>query len=94
MQFQHVRTEDGRAERVVYTYQLSRGHSEERNYGGAAEMTNLPSDITQEAKTVAAKISQKLSKHYSDPATVRQRAVYRVATRLLQTATESVENEE
>lgn len=34
MQVQHVRGGDGRAEKVVYTYQLSRGHSEERNYGG------------------------------------------------------------
>lgn len=87
MQVQHVRTEDGR-DRVVYTYQLSRGQSDERNYGGvkmsssfsklqcfclmcltseavwlgirAAEMTNFPSDITEEAKTVAAKINQKL----------------------------------
>ncbi len=85
MQVQHVRTEDGR-DRVVYTYQLSRGQTEERNYGGlrfflvflnyicliwiineavwlgirAAEMTNFPSKIIQEAKTVAAKINQKL----------------------------------
>ncbi|RXN11341.1 mutS -like protein [Labeo rohita] len=91
MQVQHVRTEDGRAERVVYTYQLTRGHSEERNYGiRAAEITSLPSDIIQEAKTVAATVGQKLwAKHYSDPATVRQKAVYRLATRLLQTARNS-----
>uniref|UniRef100_A0A8C2K8J9 MutS homolog 4 n=1 Tax=Cyprinus carpio TaxID=7962 RepID=A0A8C2K8J9_CYPCA len=88
MQVQHVRTEDGR-DRVVYTYQLSRGQSDERNYGiRAAEMTNFPSDITEEAKTVAAKINQKLW-HYSDPDTVKQRAVYRLATRLLQTARNS-----
>uniref|UniRef100_A0A672N9M0 MutS homolog 4 n=1 Tax=Sinocyclocheilus grahami TaxID=75366 RepID=A0A672N9M0_SINGR len=88
MQVQHVRTEDGR-DRVVYTYQLSRGQSDERNYGiRAAEITNFPSDIIEEAKTVAAKINQKLW-HYSDPDTVKQRAVYRQATRLLQTARNS-----
>ncbi|XP_073783842.1 mutS protein homolog 4 isoform X2 [Danio rerio] len=91
MQVQHIRTGDGRAERVVYTYQLSRGHSEERNYGiRAAEMTNLPLDIIQEAKTVADKINQKLwAKHHSDPATLKQRADYRLATRLVQTARNS-----
>ncbi|XP_048047633.1 mutS protein homolog 4 isoform X2 [Megalobrama amblycephala] len=91
MQVQHVRAEDGRAERVVYTYQLSQGHSEERNYGiRAAEMTNLPEEVIEEAKTIAAKISQKLwAKHYSDPATINQRANYRLATRLLQTARNS-----
>ncbi|XP_077094512.1 mutS protein homolog 4 isoform X1 [Siphateles boraxobius] len=91
MQVQHVRAGDGRAEKVVYTYQLSRGHSEERNYGiRAAEMTNLPPEVIQEAKTVAAKISQKLwAKHYSDPATRKQRADYRLATRLKQAARNS-----
>ncbi|KAK7141971.1 hypothetical protein R3I94_011613 [Phoxinus phoxinus] len=91
MQVQHVRAGDGRAEKVVYTYQLSRGHSEERNYGiRAAEMTNLPPEVIEEAKTIAATISQKLwAKHYSDPATRKQRADHRLATRLLQAARNS-----
>ncbi|XP_073725656.1 mutS protein homolog 4-like isoform X1 [Misgurnus anguillicaudatus] len=90
MQVQHVKKE-GKADSVVYTYLLSQGHSDERNYGiRAAEMTALPLDIIQEAKTVAEKINQRLwAKHYSDPATLRQRAVYRLGTRLLQTARNS-----
>ncbi|TNN42249.1 MutS 4 [Liparis tanakae] len=50
----------------------------------AAEMTALPSNIIQEAKMIASK-----AKHHSDPETQRQRAVYKLATRLLQTARNS-----
>ncbi|XP_039522600.1 mutS protein homolog 4 isoform X2 [Pimephales promelas] len=90
MQVQHVRGGDGRAENVVYTYQLTRGHSEERHYGiRAAEMTNLPPEVIQEAKAISAKISQNWAKYYSDPATRKQRADYRLATKLLQTARNS-----
>ncbi|KAA0711441.1 MutS protein -like protein 4 [Triplophysa tibetana] len=90
MQVQHIH-KDGRAESIVYTYLLSQGHSEERNYGiRAAEMTAIPTDIIQEAKTVGDKISQRLwAKHDSDSSTLRQRAVYRLSTRLLQTARNS-----
>ncbi|XP_031436382.1 mutS protein homolog 4 [Clupea harengus] len=89
MLVQHTRAED--AERVVYTYLLGSGQSEEKNYGiRAAEMTALPRTIIQEAKAVAGKVSQKLwAKHHSDFDTVRQRAVYHLATRLIQTARNS-----
>uniref|UniRef100_A0A673CD09 MutS homolog 4 n=1 Tax=Sphaeramia orbicularis TaxID=375764 RepID=A0A673CD09_9TELE len=91
MEVQHTRSGDTGAENVVYTYLLSRGRSEERHYGlRAAEMTALPSTIVQEAKTFASKISQQLlAKHHSDPETLVQRAVYHLATRLLQTARNS-----
>ncbi|XP_034531708.1 mutS protein homolog 4 isoform X2 [Notolabrus celidotus] len=91
MEVQHIRSGDTGAEGVVYTFLLNRGCSEERHYGlRAAEMTALPSDIIQEAKTVASKVSQQLlAKHQSDPETLRQRAVYHLATRLLQTARNS-----
>ncbi|XP_044079862.1 mutS protein homolog 4 isoform X2 [Siniperca chuatsi] len=91
MEVQHTRTGDTGAESVVYTYLLNRGCSEERHYGlRAAEMTALPSNIIQEAKTIASKVrKQLLAKHHSDPETQRQRAVYHLATRLLQTARNS-----
>ncbi|KAM9842952.1 mutS protein homolog 4 [Aulostomus maculatus] len=91
MEVQHTRSGETGAEGVVYTHSLSRGCSEERHYGlRAAEMTSLPSGIVQEAKMIASKVSQQLSaKHQSDPETERQRAVYRLATRLLQTARNS-----
>uniref|UniRef100_A0A7N6AI53 DNA mismatch repair protein n=1 Tax=Anabas testudineus TaxID=64144 RepID=A0A7N6AI53_ANATE len=91
LEVQHTRSNDTGAESVVYTYLLKRGCSEDRNYGlRAAEMTSLPSTIIQEAKTVASKVSQQLlAKHHSDPENQRQRAVYHLATRLLQTARNS-----
>ncbi|CAB1335221.1 unnamed protein product [Coregonus sp. 'balchen'] len=91
MEVQHTRTGDTGTESVFYTFLLSRGSSEERNYGlRAAEMTALPTTIIQEAKAISSKISQQLlAKHHSDPETQRQRAVYHLATRLLQTARNS-----
>ncbi|XP_019204363.1 mutS protein homolog 4 isoform X3 [Oreochromis niloticus] len=91
MQVQHTRSGDTGAESVVYTYLLNRGSSEERHYGlRAAEMTALPSSIIQEATTIASKVSQQfLARHHTDPETQRQRAVYHLSTRLLQTARNS-----
>ncbi|XP_039992286.1 mutS protein homolog 4 isoform X3 [Xiphias gladius] len=91
MEVQHTRSGDTGAESVVYTYLLNRGCSEERHYGlRAAEMTALPSTLIQEAKIIASNVRQQLlAKHHSDPETQRQRAVYRLATRLLQAARNS-----
>uniref|UniRef100_A0A3Q3E6L5 MutS homolog 4 n=1 Tax=Labrus bergylta TaxID=56723 RepID=A0A3Q3E6L5_9LABR len=91
MEVQHTRSADSGAESVVYTFLLNRGCSEERHYGlRAAEMTALPSDIIQEAKTIASKVSEQLlAKQQSDPETQRQRVVYHLATRLLLTARNS-----
>ncbi|XP_062863717.1 mutS protein homolog 4 [Trichomycterus rosablanca] len=91
MKVQHMRDSKNSTDSVVYTYLLTRGFFEERNYGiKAAEITSFPPSIIQEAKSIAAKVSQKLwAKHNSDPTTLRQRAVYHLATRLLQTARNS-----
>nr|XP_057947264.1 mutS protein homolog 4 isoform X3 [Doryrhamphus excisus] len=91
MQVQHTRARGAGTESVVYTHLLSQGCSEERHYGlRAAEMTSFPSSIIQEAKEFAAKVSkQLLAKRKSDPEIERQRALYCLATRLLQTARNS-----
>ncbi|XP_041828889.1 mutS protein homolog 4 isoform X6 [Melanotaenia boesemani] len=91
MEVQQTRSSETGAERVVYTYLLSRGCSEEKHYGlRAAEMTALPPVVFQEAKTIASKVSQQLlARHHTDPGTQRERAVYQLATRLLQTARNS-----
>ncbi|KAF4084026.1 hypothetical protein AMELA_G00124150 [Ameiurus melas] len=91
MQVQHMRGTDNSTESVVYTYLLTQGFSEESNYGiKAAENTSFPLSIIQEAKSISAKVSQKLwAKHHSDPTTMRQGAVFRLATRLLQAARNS-----
>uniref|UniRef100_H2MNA4 MutS homolog 4 n=1 Tax=Oryzias latipes TaxID=8090 RepID=H2MNA4_ORYLA len=87
MEVQHTRSGDTGVEHVVYTYLLKRGCSEERLYGlRAAEMTALPPNIIQEARTIASKVSQQLMVY---PKSHRQRALYRLATRLLQAARNS-----
>ncbi|CAL8286658.1 unnamed protein product [Lota lota] len=90
MEVQHSRGEDG-AETVLFTHVLCRGRSEERQYGlRAAEMTALPPSIIQEAKAISSRVNQQLlAKQQSDPETQQQRAVYHLATRLLQTARNS-----
>uniref|UniRef100_A0A8C9VKC9 MutS homolog 4 n=1 Tax=Scleropages formosus TaxID=113540 RepID=A0A8C9VKC9_SCLFO len=89
MEVRHTRAASSGAESIVYTYLLSQGISEERNYGlRAAEMTALPQSVIQEAKQIASRVSQQLKQH-SDPKTLRNRAVYRLATRLLQAARNS-----
>ncbi|XP_072314112.1 mutS protein homolog 4 [Eucyclogobius newberryi] len=91
MEVQHTRSVETGDETVVYTYLINRGRSEERHYGlKAAEMTALPSTIIQEAKTIASNVSKQLmAKQQRDPETQMQRAVYNLATRLLQTARNS-----
>ncbi|XP_066526456.1 mutS protein homolog 4 isoform X2 [Hoplias malabaricus] len=91
MRVQHLRGSDGSTESVVYTYLLTRGCSEERSYGiRAAEMTSMPPAIIQEAKAISAKLSNKLwARAHNDPVRLQQRAVYRLATRLCQTAKNS-----
>ncbi|KAJ0009058.1 hypothetical protein NQD34_016473, partial [Periophthalmus magnuspinnatus] len=91
MEVQHTRNVETGVENVVYAYLINRGCSEERHYGlKAAEMTALPPAIVHEAKTIASNVSQQLmAKQQSDPETQIQRAVYHLATRLLQTARNS-----
>ncbi|KAM8916598.1 mutS protein homolog 4 isoform 3-T3 [Spinachia spinachia] len=91
MEVRHTRSGDTGGESVVYTYLLNQGCSEERHYGlRAAEMTALPSSIIQEAKMIASKVNQQLlAKHHIDLGEKRERAVYKLATRLLQTARNS-----
>uniref|UniRef100_A0A3B4AA54 DNA mismatch repair proteins mutS family domain-containing protein n=1 Tax=Periophthalmus magnuspinnatus TaxID=409849 RepID=A0A3B4AA54_9GOBI len=89
MEVQHTRNVETGVENVVYAYLINRGCSEERHYGlKAAEMTALPPAIVHEAKTIASNVSQQLMQQ-SDPETQIQRAVYHLATRLLQTARNS-----
>ncbi|KAG9336429.1 hypothetical protein JZ751_002776, partial [Albula glossodonta] len=91
MEVQRTRTAESGAENFIYTYLLNRGSSEERNYGlKAAEMTALPQSIIQEAKEIASSVSQQLwARQHSDPETLRHRAVYHLAIRLLQAARNS-----
>uniref|UniRef100_A0A672TZ91 MutS protein homolog 4 n=1 Tax=Strigops habroptila TaxID=2489341 RepID=A0A672TZ91_STRHB len=88
---QHVRSSAGNKEKVAYTYALSKGYTEEKNYGlKAAEVSSLPSSVIVDAKEITNHIAnQILHRQKSTPEMMRQRAVYHLAMRLVQTARNS-----
>uniref|UniRef100_H3AEP5 MutS protein homolog 4 n=1 Tax=Latimeria chalumnae TaxID=7897 RepID=H3AEP5_LATCH len=88
---QHTRKSPQTTEKITYTYVLSKGHTEEKNYGlKAAEVSSLLPSIIHDAKEITSQISKQLwQKQMSTPESLRQRAVYRLATRLVQTARNS-----
>ncbi|KAM9283749.1 mutS protein homolog 4 isoform 3-T3 [Morus bassanus] len=88
---QHVRSSAGNREKIAYTYTLSKGYTEEKNYGlKAAEVSSLPSSVILDAKEITNHIAkQVLHRQKSTPEMMKQRAVYHLAMRLVQTARNS-----
>uniref|UniRef100_M3YHF4 MutS protein homolog 4 n=1 Tax=Mustela putorius furo TaxID=9669 RepID=M3YHF4_MUSPF len=88
---QHVKNTSRDKEAILYTYKLCKGLTEEKNYGlKAAEVSSLPSSIVLDAKEITTQITrQTLQNQRSTPEMERQRAVYHLATRLVQTARNS-----
>ncbi|XP_074687818.1 mutS protein homolog 4 isoform X5 [Strix aluco] len=88
---QHVRSSAGNKEKIAYTYTLSRGYTEEKNYGlKAAEVSSLPSSVILDAKEITNRIAKQiLHRQKSTPEMMKQRAVYHLAMRLVQTARNS-----
>nr|XP_034356577.1 mutS protein homolog 4 isoform X3 [Arvicanthis niloticus] len=88
---QHVKNTSRNKDAILYTYKLSRGLTEEKNYGlKAAEASSLPPSIVLDAREITTQItSQILQNQRSSPEMDRQRAVYHLATRLVQAARNS-----
>uniref|UniRef100_A0A8C0KX09 MutS homolog 4 n=1 Tax=Canis lupus dingo TaxID=286419 RepID=A0A8C0KX09_CANLU len=88
---QHVKDTSRNKEAILYTYKLCKGLTEEKNYGlKAAEVSSLPPSIVLDAKEITAQITRQiLQNQRSTPEMERQRAVYHLATRLVQTARNS-----
>uniref|UniRef100_A0A670IUL7 MutS homolog 4 n=1 Tax=Podarcis muralis TaxID=64176 RepID=A0A670IUL7_PODMU len=87
---QHVRSSYGSREKIAYTYVLSKGHTEEKNYGlKAAEVSSLPPSIIQDAKEIITLISRQMSQQRSTPETLMKKAIYHLANMLVQTARNS-----
>ncbi|XP_054132649.1 mutS protein homolog 4 isoform X8 [Melozone crissalis] len=88
---QHVRSSAGNKEKIAYTYTLSKGYTEEKNYGlKAAEVSSLPSSIILDAKEITSHIAKQiLHRQKSTPEMMKQRAAYQLAMRLVQTARNS-----
>ncbi|XP_033614120.1 mutS protein homolog 4 isoform X3 [Fukomys damarensis] len=88
---EHVKNTSRNKEAILYTYKLSKGLTEEKNYGlKAAEVSSLPLSIVSDAKEIATQITRQiLQNQRSTPEMERQRAVYHLATRLVQAARNS-----
>ncbi|MEE6494711.1 hypothetical protein FKM82_001853 [Ascaphus truei] len=88
---QHKRASTGNKDSISYTYLLSKGHTKEKNYGlKAAEVSSLPPPILKDAKDISSQVANKiLQKQRSTPESLKQRALYHLATRLVQTARNS-----
>uniref|UniRef100_A0A8C6WBT6 DNA mismatch repair protein n=1 Tax=Nannospalax galili TaxID=1026970 RepID=A0A8C6WBT6_NANGA len=88
---QHVKNTSRNEDAILYTYRLSKGLTEEKHYGlKAAEASSLPPSILVDAREITAQIARQiLQNQKSSPEVERQRAVYHLATRLVQTARNS-----
>ncbi|XP_039767855.1 mutS protein homolog 4 isoform X2 [Ornithorhynchus anatinus] len=88
---QHLKNSTRNKESIAYTYKLSKGHTEEKHYGlKAAEASSLPPSIISDAKEITTVIARHiLQNQRSTPEALRQRAVYHLATRLVQSARSS-----
>ncbi|KFV76134.1 MutS protein 4, partial [Dryobates pubescens] len=88
---QHVRSSAGNQEKIAYTYTLSKGCTEEKNYGlKAAEVSSLPLSVILDAKEITSHIAKQiLHRQKSTPEMMKQRAIYHLAVRLVQTARNS-----
>ncbi|XP_072198687.1 mutS protein homolog 4 [Excalfactoria chinensis] len=88
---QHVRSSTGKKEKIMYTYTLSKGYTEEKNYGlKAAEVSSLPPSIILDAKAITNHVAKQiLHRQKTAPEMMKHRAVYHLATRLVQTARNS-----
>ncbi|XP_069835546.1 mutS protein homolog 4 isoform X2 [Dendropsophus ebraccatus] len=76
---------------ISYTYLLSKGHTQEKNYGlKAASLSSLPPSVLEDANKLSRLVADRiLQKQSSTPESARQTADYRLALRLLQAAKNS-----
>ncbi|KAG8132557.1 hypothetical protein E2320_010399 [Naja naja] len=88
---QHVRSSCEIREKIAYTYVLSKGCTEEKNYGlKAAEVSSLPLSIILDAKKLVTLIDkQMMQQQRTDPEMLKEKAMYHLANRLIQTARNS-----
>ncbi|XP_077134925.1 mutS protein homolog 4 isoform X1 [Ranitomeya variabilis] len=76
---------------ISYTYLLSKGKTEEKNYGlKAASLSSLPLSVLKDANEISRVVADKiLQKQISSPESARQTADYQLALRLVQAARNS-----
>ncbi|CAH3162066.1 unnamed protein product [Porites lobata] len=84
-------SEEAACEKITYTHVLSKGRTEEKHYGlQLAEISTLPLSIVNEAREISTElIRQKERSQLLSTESRQQRAVFRLATKLIQAARNS-----
>ncbi|XP_076454636.1 mutS protein homolog 4-like [Babylonia areolata] len=82
---------EGSCEKITYTHVMSRGKTQEKHYGlKLAGMSTMPGEVLQDAEQLAHHLDTLRKKNQAvDPEVSRQRAVFKLATKLLQLARNS-----
>ncbi|KAH3873387.1 hypothetical protein DPMN_036622 [Dreissena polymorpha] len=90
-ELQRMFSTEANCEKVVYTHTLAKGKTQEKHYGiQLAEMSTLPQSVIAEAKQLATKLAEeKKNSQRNDKELCRQRALFKLATRLVQAARSS-----
>jgi len=90
LQVQRNYNKEKNKEKLMFSHVLAKGRTQEEHYGiKLAEMSTLPLCITCNARDISTNIAQKrkAKKHFNK--SKEEKAVFKLATRLIQTATNS-----
>lgn len=87
----HSGDKSGNEDSISYTYLLSKGHTQEKNYGlKAASLSSLPPSALKDASEISKLVADKILQNQSStPESARQTADYHLALRLVQAAKNS-----
>ena len=88
---QRIFNEDAQGEKISYTHALSKGSTNEKHYGlELAKLSTLPAELFQEAEKLSKDLTeQKKSQSESCTEAKKERATFRLATKLIQAAKNS-----
>ncbi|CAH1773969.1 unnamed protein product [Owenia fusiformis] len=88
---ERVFSREGNCDKVTYTHVLSKGKTKEKHYGlQLAEICGLPKTLVDDAKKISScLVQQKQAVQETDLGSRQQRAVFKLGTRLVQTARNS-----
>ncbi|XP_070186875.1 mutS protein homolog 4-like [Littorina saxatilis] len=88
---QRTFSREGSCEKITYTHVLSRGKTPEQHYGlKLAEMSTMPVDVLRDAQQLAHHLDTlRQTSEAVDPEVANQRAVFKLATKLIQLARNS-----
>ncbi|XP_068674746.1 mutS protein homolog 4-like [Montipora foliosa] len=84
-------SDEAASEKITYTHVLSKGRTEEKHYGlQLAEISILPQSVVKEARDISMELTRlKEKSNLLSTESLQQRAMFRLATKLIQAARNS-----